>query len=49
VDLLGTPLLLLCIALTVAAPAGAVLLWARVRGWPPFKLPSASGSSWSAS
>jgi S-formylglutathione hydrolase FrmB len=32
VDLLGTPFLLLCIALAVAAPAGAVLLWTRVRG-----------------
>ena len=32
VDLLGTPLFLLTIALAVAAPVGALLLWGRVRG-----------------
>lgn len=31
-DLLGTPFLLLSVLLAVAAPVGALLLWARVRG-----------------
>ena len=31
-DLLGTPLLLLSVALALAAPVGALLLWTRVRG-----------------
>jgi S-formylglutathione hydrolase FrmB len=37
-DLLGTPFLLLSIALAVAAPAGAVLLWTRVRGVPALQI-----------
>lgn len=42
-DLLGTPLLLLCVALAVAAPVGALLLWPRVRGVPAAQVGQRAG------